>query len=46
MNASISKQKVDAVFAELLNNVKTASVRTKLTQVNNACEKISATQST
>tara|TARA_Y100001001_G_C7999653_1_gene305797 strand:+ start:37 stop:735 length:699 start_codon:yes stop_codon:yes gene_type:complete len=42
MNASISKQKVDAVFAELLNNVKTASVRTKLTQVNNACEKISA----
>lgn len=42
MSYSISRQKVDGVYADLQKGAKTASVRTKLSKVHNACEKISA----
>ena len=38
----MSKQKVDDVYADLQKGSRTASVRTKLSKVHNACEKISA----
>ncbi len=42
MSNNVSRQKVDNVYAELQQNSKSASVRTKLSKVHNACEKISA----
>lgn len=40
-NNSISKKRVDSVFSALQEKAKTASVRTKLARIHNACQKIS-----
>lgn len=42
MDNSISKRAVEGIYADLQKGSRTASVRTKLAKVNNACEKISA----